>query len=105
MPSLSSAEQPLITVDDLLCVLYLYPKRMDVAVRRMLNVQCARVPSDCIPEIADRLVANSVVRLSGCAVPSMLCNEFIQANLPAFVEAIEHQVVPHAEEWEPRMVD
>ena len=88
MPSLSSAEQPLITVDDLLWFLYLYPlrilsaiaprsflyslgrlsrlrgrKRMDMAMRRMLNVQCARIPSDRIPQIADSLLANSADRM------------------------------------------
>jgi hypothetical protein len=27
-------------------------------------------------------------------------DEFIQANLPAFVETIEQQIVDHPEEWE-----
>src|SRR5579863_391979 len=88
MPSLSTAEQPLITVDDLLWFLYLYPlrilsaiaprrllysigrlsrlrgqKRMDVAVRRMLSVQCAGLPQDQIPRIADKLLANSADRM------------------------------------------
>ena len=88
MPSLSSAEQPLITVDDLLWFLYLYPlrilsaiaprsllysigrlsrlrgrKRMDAAVRRMLSVQCVGLPRDQIPQIADKLLANSADRM------------------------------------------
>jgi KDO2-lipid IV(A) lauroyltransferase len=64
-----------------------------------------------------------LVRLSGCAVVPMLClgrssdfrivfepmldivraagrEEFIRANLPAFVESIEKQIVDHPEEWE-----
>jgi lauroyl/myristoyl acyltransferase len=64
-----------------------------------------------------------IVRLSGCAVVPMIClghssalrilfgpkldivrepgrDEFIQANLPAFVETIEQQIVNHPEEWE-----
>ena len=64
-----------------------------------------------------------IVRLSGCAVVPMVClgrssglrihfgpmldivrkpgrDEFIQANLPAFVETIEQQIVNHPEEWE-----
>ena len=64
-----------------------------------------------------------IVRLSGCAVVPMMClgrssdfrisfgpmldimqapgrDEFIQANLPAFVETIERQIVNHPEEWE-----
>ncbi len=64
-----------------------------------------------------------IVRLSGCAVVPMLClgrssdfrisfgpmlrivqapgrDAFIQANLPAFVETMEQQIVKHPEEWE-----
>jgi len=64
-----------------------------------------------------------LVRLSGCAVIPMLClgrssafrivfgpmldivqapgrDEFIRANLPAFVETIEKQILDHPEEWE-----
>jgi len=64
-----------------------------------------------------------IVRLSGCAVVPMLCvgqssdfriafgpmleivptpgrDEFIQANLPAFVETMERQIVTHPEERE-----
>ncbi len=64
-----------------------------------------------------------IVRLSGCAVVPMIClgrssdfrisfgpmldimqasgrDEFIQGNLPAFVETVEGQIVDHPEEWE-----
>ena len=64
-----------------------------------------------------------IVRLSGCAVVPMLClgrssdfrivfgpmfeivqppgrDEFIGANLPAFVETMEQQILKHPEEWE-----
>ena len=64
-----------------------------------------------------------IVRLSGCAVVPMLClgrssdfrivfgpvletmqkpgrDEFIGANLPAFVETMEQQILNHPEEWE-----
>jgi len=64
-----------------------------------------------------------LVRLSGCAVVPMLClgsssafqirfgpmleiahpggrDEFVQANLPAFVRAIEKQILDYPEEWE-----
>ncbi|HEY1205752.1 MAG: lysophospholipid acyltransferase family protein [Bryobacteraceae bacterium] len=64
-----------------------------------------------------------LVRMSGCAVVPMLClgrssafrivfgpmldivpapgrDEFIRANLPAFVETIEKQILDHPEEWE-----
>ena len=64
-----------------------------------------------------------IVRLSGCAVVPMLClgrssdfrivfgpmleivqppgrDEFIGANLPAFVETMEQQILQHPEEWE-----
>jgi KDO2-lipid IV(A) lauroyltransferase len=64
-----------------------------------------------------------LVRLSGCAAIPMLClgrssafrilfgpmleivqasgrDEFIRANLPAFVETIEKQILDHPEEWE-----
>jgi lauroyl/myristoyl acyltransferase len=64
-----------------------------------------------------------IVRLSGCTVVPMLClgrssgfrivfgpildtvqtpdrDKFIQANLPAFVETMEQQILKHPEEWE-----
>jgi len=64
-----------------------------------------------------------LIRLSGCAVVPMLClgrsssfrivfgpaleivqaherDEFIRANLPAFVQAIEKQILDYPEEWE-----
>jgi len=64
-----------------------------------------------------------IVRLSGCAVVPMLClgnssdfrivfgpaldivrtpgrEDFVRANLPAFVETIEKQILDHPEEWE-----
>jgi lauroyl/myristoyl acyltransferase len=88
VPGIPSAAEPLLTVDDLLWFLYLYPlrvlsaigprsllysigrlsrfrarKRVDMAVRRMLNAPCAGIPRDQIPQIAGQMLANSAVRM------------------------------------------
>ena len=79
---------PLLTVDDLLWFLYLYPlrvlaafvppgltysigrlfqfrvrKRRDMATRRMLTAQCAGISRDRVPQIADNFLANSAIRM------------------------------------------
>jgi lauroyl/myristoyl acyltransferase len=79
---------PLLTVDDLLWFLYLYPlrvlaafvppgltysigrlfqfrvrKRRDMATRRILTAQCAGISRDRVPQIADNFLANSAIRM------------------------------------------
>src|ERR1700676_4536015 len=88
VPNPPTRMEPLLTVDDLLWFLYLYPLRIlsaigprtllysigslswfraggrgDVAARRMLNAQCAGIPRDQIPHIAAKFLANSAVRM------------------------------------------
>jgi lauroyl/myristoyl acyltransferase len=88
VPSIPAAAEPLVTVDDLLWFLYLYPlrilsaisprsllysigklswfrarKRRDAAARRMLKTQCPGIPRDQIQHIAGKFLANSAVRM------------------------------------------
>ncbi len=84
VPSLPAVAEPLLTVDDFLWFLYLYPlrmlsaisprsllyslgrlswfrarKRRDGVARRMLKAQCPGIPRDRIPQIAGKFLANS----------------------------------------------
>jgi KDO2-lipid IV(A) lauroyltransferase len=86
--SIPAGAEPLLTVDDLLWFLYLYPlrilsaisprsllysigrlswfrarKRRDAAARRMLKAQCPGIPRDQIQRIAGKFLANSAIRM------------------------------------------
>lgn len=88
VPNILAAPEPLITIDDLLWFLYLYPlrvlsaisprsllysigklswfrarKRRDAAARRILKAQCPGIPRDQIQHIAGKFLANSAVRM------------------------------------------
>ncbi len=79
---------PVLTVDDLLWLLYLYPlrvlsafgpqaliysigrlfrfrvrKRREIVTQRLLTVQCAGIARDQVPQIADNFLANSAIRM------------------------------------------
>src|SRR5579863_7708393 len=87
-PSIPTGAEPLLTVDDLLWFLYLYPlrilsaigprsllyaigrlswfrarRRSEAAARRMLSARCSGIPRDQIPHIAGKFLANSAVRM------------------------------------------
>ena len=87
-PTLPTVAEPLLTVDDFLWFLYLYPlrilsavsprsllyaigrlswfrarKRRDAAARHMLKAQFPGIPRDRIPRIAAQFLANSAVRM------------------------------------------
>ena len=88
MRRVPAVAEPLLTVDDFLWFLYLYPlrifsaisprsvlysigrlswfrarKRRDAAARRMLKAQCPGIPRDQIPHIASKFLANSAIRM------------------------------------------
>ncbi len=88
VPSIPTVAEPLVTVDDLLWFLYLYPlrllaaigprsllysigrlssfrarKRADEVARRMMNAQCTGIPPDQMPGIANKFLANSAIRM------------------------------------------
>jgi lauroyl/myristoyl acyltransferase len=88
VPSIPTVAEPLVTVDDLLWFLYLYPlrifaafgprgllysigrlswfrarKRSEVVTRRMLNAKCTGIPRDQMSRIAGQFLANSAIRM------------------------------------------
>ena len=104
---------PLLTVDDLLWFLYLYPlrvlsafvpqrliysiggqfqfrarERRDMAARRMLTTQCAGIAGDQVPRIAANFLANSAIRMLDDLVLSWpSCPKKLRCN---GIQGLEH---------------
>ncbi|MGD0669166.1 MAG: lysophospholipid acyltransferase family protein [Bryobacteraceae bacterium] len=112
-PSASADGTPLLTVDDLLWFLYLYPlralsaiapqslmysigrlyqfrarMRRDMAARRMLTIQSAGMARDQVPQIAAKFLANSTIRMLDDLVLSW--PSFAKKLRCSGIEGLEH---------------